>query len=155
MKTVKIAIIVVCFLAASLVLIMQLGGGDQGRTRDITHFWFFDTQTKELFTWELDPNITPPVTAPSGGEGVKAHVYGCGGCDGGTWIGYLEKWSAEAKQHIESKGTDQNIMANGHMISNESAEQWHVYNSPEGQDILNAVYKKCSGAKAVKCYPSP
>ncbi len=57
---------------------------------------YYDLQSGELFAYNGDD--MPPVTAPSGGEGV-AHVFACGSCDDqdARFIGYLEKYTDEGK----------------------------------------------------------
>ena len=150
----KIGVIVVCFTVALVVVGMQMVGEDPGGTPDINWYWYYDLQTKELFRGEVGNRKAPPIPAPSGGDGVRAHVYGCGNCDGDTWIGHLEKYGPEAKAHWESHGSDQDIITAGHFTSTEEGKDWHTYLSDEGQAILAEPQNKCpKGVKLVPCRP--
>lgn len=80
---VVLAVVVVGFA------VYRVAGGKRGGSGNLR--WFYDVQTGQLFSH--DGNALPPIAAPSGGEGVRAHVFTCGNCSNAAdrQIAYLEK----------------------------------------------------------------
>jgi hypothetical protein len=89
-----VSVVVVVVLIALSVWITSRQGRVVGPT-------YYDVQTGELFPYRGEE--LPPITAPSGGEGVIAHVFACGSCDDedARFIGYLEKYTDEGKAQVK------------------------------------------------------
>jgi len=94
----KMIIAAAALVIAGLLILRQTGGGGA-----IPEGYYFDTETGKRFgsnTTEL-----PPIKSPSGeGKGVRAQVFACGSCDDATsqFIGWLERYPAEAKTELEA-----------------------------------------------------
>lgn len=93
-------------LAAVGLLVVALGvlfvtqrGPSPGELRD-AYFW--DLEANEPFV--APARAIPPIEAPSGGRGVRAHLHTCGECTADEWFGYLETYTDEAKEHYEREG---------------------------------------------------
>jgi hypothetical protein len=91
-KPVAGVVVVVVLVAASVWI--------ASRQKRVIGPTYYDLQTGELF--EYTGEELPPVVAPSGGEGVVAHVFACGSCDDeqARFIGYLEKYTDEGKAQV-------------------------------------------------------
>jgi hypothetical protein len=83
-KQVVLIIAVIVLLGAGLMMVR--GKGEAGAT---AARWYYDLDTGELVahaTFERSP-----VTLPDGHSAVLAHVYGCGDCEGETFLVYVER----------------------------------------------------------------
>ena len=82
---------------------------------------------------------------PSGGEAVRAWIFANGSCDNHAdrFIGYLEKFTPEARKELESmqgQPIDPAVMVRisekGRLIKLVDDEDWVLAGSEEGQAIL-------------------
>ena len=135
---------VVVLLAALVVVAMQFRSAGPRTALDV---YFWDMQANQAF---VHPgNAIPPVEAPSGGEGVRAHLYTCGECTPDEWFGYLEKYTDRAKQHHEQTG---DIPAEDEQrVRALDGERWMAYYSREGQRIIDAIYAVYDDEHAAPC----
>src|SRR5690242_5471202 len=86
-------------LGLTLFLIAAIWGGYQAYASRVSRHrhnpapmaWYLDLKTQDRFAALAGPR--PAAVSPSGGEGVRAHVYACGKCPGNTeqWVAYLER----------------------------------------------------------------
>lgn len=90
--------VVVLVVALGVVFFQQRGPGYGGASE--VYFW--DLEREEPFPHSVD--VIPPIEAPSGGRGVRAHLYTCGECNPAEWFGYLETHTEEAKRIYEEEG---------------------------------------------------
>ncbi len=141
----RTALIVLC--AAILILatmrVTRFLGGTQA-SANATHY-FYDMDNGDLFVMNA-ANATPPVVAPSGGEGVLAHVFSCGSCDAADErnIEYLRKCTPEAKALLDDRPRGQEIMPQmmqaiqtGWLVSADLGKTWIAQNSPAGDRIMH------------------
>lgn len=145
-------LLVVVLLALSVVIFSRSrpskGGGDQR--------WFYDLQAGKLFAHSV--RNLPPVTAPSGGEGVLAHVYACGECtEAQRTVVYLEKYTDAGKAWAIDTPTDQEGAINtGHLIgllSDTGEVTWVVAESRDGNAITERIGRLCPDQRPTPCRP--
>ena len=148
-------------LAALITLYSVYFADDEDEPFRVRKLWFYDLNTSELF--DVPVKTHPPIEAPSGkpfeGEpaGVRAYVYGCGSCDE-TFIGYLEKYTPEAKKiHDESEKHDSNTVGKarqeGAMLRRVDKGPWVRNNSPEAGQIKVETVARCGKERVHTCYP--
>lgn len=74
-----IAVVAMVVIVAAIFWMMRSGlGGSAESDQSHRNIWLYDLNTGSLFA-SNGPAIAP-TTAPSGGQGVYAHVYACGQC---------------------------------------------------------------------------
>lgn len=127
--------------------------GDAGLS--VTNKWYYDLQSHQLVS--VGPDIgRPPVTLPSGGEAVEAHVFACGSCESETFIGHLERWSDEAKAYFDNPTDTPLDPATMQLVAAppvDGAEpQWVSVNGPEAIAIVDTA-SRCAAGNIVQCYP--
>lgn len=86
----------------ALALGVLLAGAWPTRAGGPAEVYFWDLETNEPFAGQGD--AFPPLTAPSGGVGVRAHLFTCGECEPDEWFGYLETYTDEAWAYFEEEG---------------------------------------------------
>lgn len=86
-------------------------------TEAVSPLWYYDVEAARLIRHE---DLLPPITV-NNRELVRAYVFSCGDCGDATkrYIGYVEKFSGEAKRLLESQ------------------ERILCYMGPRGLDRLN------------------
>lgn len=150
----------VLIVLASVYIVIQLltPRGGVAKPPEATAF-YFDMKTKQEFIAIADP--TPPIAAPSGGDGVRLYKMGCGDCSN-PFRAYLQKYDSEV--HALAKALEQNPdaappelgaqnlqreealekIADGLMVAApDKPDEWVRANSDEGQAIVAAAEKKC------------
>jgi hypothetical protein len=112
--------------------------------------WFYDLKAAKLYA--ADARAIPPMQAPSGGRGVRAHVFACGLCDAPDVekvIAYLEMFTPAGKQQIDiffqtappefnlqSFNTQvMGVFPNDHLVSHPANIAWHAADSSEAIEI--------------------
>lgn len=168
-------------IGAVVVLVLCLGAimcqlRGPSRPSGPIDLYFFDTNAGTLFTASSDQY--PPIPAPSdtgtGTSGVRAHVFGCGGCpgdldgmtpgeveDAGAFIGYLERYTEEAKAALEqSRGSDHIDSAMMYEMNLDTevrevgSDQWVSGMDARGTDVYDRVRERCEGQeRAEACRP--
>lgn len=100
--------------------------------------YYYDLGTQKLF---VDSSLkNPPITAPSGGEGVLAHVYTVGRDDQKV-IGFLEKLTPELKRKLDQAGAGSSVVPPGklersRLIRRVADEQWFPMDSEQAKKIV-------------------
>ncbi len=85
----------VLIVGIGLIVVRGAGGPDRRGAPAPQSNYFYDLGTGELFTQPVA--ALPPVTAPSGGEGVRAFVFTCGECTPSQLVvGYLQRLNEKA-----------------------------------------------------------
>jgi len=148
----KISISSVCLILIVTMLWLAMPSSDKEKITDTDKAWFYDLNTKKLFT--ADKMSFPPVNAPSGPlpdgrpAGVLAHVltFDLTGKDKSQqFIGYLEKLTDKGKQEWQdalANGTLAKMnWAAGRLIKKVEDEKWLKADSPEGIKIRTQAYK--------------
>lgn len=160
-KGVAIATIVVLLCATAWIAIRNSNTTASGQV------FYYDLATGELFGG--DPTANPPIDAPSGpGSGVRAMVYGCGGCSAAKrQTVYLMTYSQEARDAMAS-AEDQlkegiavspelaSAIARGQQVASvpETGEvQWVSSTSPEGMALMNTSKDLCQDQTPIACFP--
>ena len=127
------------------------------RTVDV---FFMDTADGSLFIDKSDQ--LPPITAPSGMQGVRAFVFACGDCgdEANRFVGWLETYTPEAKKAIETPavgpegGMDNyEVIENGHLVASPKSKQWMMANSEQGFKIMDSVLSQCPDQAPKPCFP--
>jgi len=144
--------------------------------------YFLDLNTREIF---VGPGYISPVEAPSGDRpdgglaGVRATVYTCGDPldpigltpeelrDLGGGVGYVSKYTPEAREAIEERRTrsfedgdpqlirlTQAIRA-GHLVATLDAERWYQADTREGFEITTAWRDACETGRPKRMRPDP
>lgn len=165
-QNVKILVAVVLLVIAGVVIVRSRGGSSGSA---IAGEMYFDVQSGELFIGPLD--ALPPVSAPSGGEGVRAVVYGCGSCDDPLvgHVAYLIKYSDEAKREIQSLRQQaqsappeesgallaeaDSYLTLKRMIAPPDAAQWQLDDGTVVDRLLATVRQRCGSDDLVPCRP--
>ncbi|NBC11175.1 MAG: hypothetical protein GVY24_05485 [Planctomycetes bacterium] len=173
MVTIGAVVVLVLCLGAIMCQVREPSGGQGGAVQ----LYFLDEGTGMLFTAESKQQ--PPIVAPSdtGGStsGVRAHVLSCGDCPGnldgltreevqaqGAFIGYLEKYTPEAKAAMEQamSGEEPDIaimyeMDKGKLMRMPDSDQWIDANSERAVDVHIANREQCPGdVRPRQCFPN-
>lgn len=90
--------VVVLVVALGFVYLQQRGPSYTGPSE--VYYW--DLEREEPFSHAV--GAVPPIEAPSGGQGVRAHIFTCGECNPAEWFGYLETHTEQAKRFYEEEG---------------------------------------------------
>lgn len=150
MMYVLIGIVVIVILMGLFVVIPRA----QREGPEPEFNYFLDTSTGELFSVSsIEP---PPVSAPSGGVGLRAYVFSCESCDepDSRFVGYVERFTREARikrrealERIQMGFDDETseiLLAEsetGRFIRRPDEAQWYAADSPEATAIMESV--KC------------
>jgi|GEM_PF-6490838 len=132
-----VAVIAIAITASAIVFVFVRDG-----RANVRQTWFYDVGSSSLFAYT--GAAIPPVTAPSGQAGVRAHVYACGECSESTRrILYLE--TLDPKQ-------------NKTMVADPSVVplQWYALDSNEGINItasLEQLLNECTEGNLKMCAP--
>lgn len=146
----------IAIAAAILVIaLFFLTRGGNVPVRNMHHGYFYDLQTSEVYHY-TGSNVAP-VTAPSGGVGVRAWVFSCESCENteSHFVGYLQKYTEQAKTVLDAgrqpEGDIEAMMLLRLPEGDESS--WVTRNSAQGQQIRDAVVTHCPSANAYNCLP--
>ncbi len=144
---------VTLFVIAVGILLYTSGVFRGARPTTSDQFYFYDMKAQKLFA--AKSTLIPPITAPSGGQGVVAQVYACGDCSAGQFVGLLQKYSPAAKQAIEG-GLPPNP-AGDLVCMPEPGSEWVPADSPQGQTLrlaaVAAARAHCKGREPRRCFP--
>lgn len=130
--------------------------GCKGSRKGPAPRWYYDVQTGEQVPFSS--SLRPPVTLENGHQAVRAHVYGCGNCDGDTFISYVERFAPDAPPMPTEKPEGPiDIDAGKELaLSPQSAGgklDWVPHNSQAAQQILGSARNKCGNTKPKLCMP--
>lgn len=146
-QTMATLIVVGILVVAMGVIAMQMRSPGAGRA-PVVYFW--DMDRGEAFTAR---RAVPPIEAPSGGEGVWAHLFTCGECTPDEWFGYLEKYTDEAAAVLRHEPADleagpgltedwQFLRENQSVRSLDNGP-WVRHYSREGERIREQINDRC------------
>jgi len=147
-KNSVVAIIAVIILIAAIVLIARNMSGGFGSGETFGHVFWYDTGSKELYG---APAALPPITAPSGSEGVTAYVFAKGSCDnaGDRFIVYLEKYPDKEAVMNAPTMVERAPLMEQRLIRREDDADWVEASSDEGVAILAEA--DAAGQNGVAC----
>jgi len=150
----------VAIIIVGLAAIIKYGAGNSTGTAPATTGWFWDVEDKAAFVDEAT-NISP-FKRPNGHTAVRLHYFSCGDCTKEQrFVGYMEKYTDEVRDKLEKsrKGEitdgfyEEEQMAG--LLYSKDGETWFSAQSPEGQMLVSATYKKCPDRKQLQyCPPS-
>ncbi len=154
---VGVCIAIVAFIAVALLLRAQSSNPASAGQR-----FYYDVTSGELVGFKADQPL-PPVTLPSGNQGVLAHVFACGDCSSEQFIGYLEQYTDAYKQAVTVDVTNMDGPAlapmSGHMVAadpNGGQPQWIESTSMQGSQVMRAASIRCDAQgtdRAMECVP--
>lgn len=117
--------------------------------------YFYDMDTGKLYVDSAMKN--PPTKAPSGGEGVIAHVFTCAdpADESKRFIGFLEKYTPEyQKTRDQGQAMLPSMAARHQLIRAPEGGDWVPLDSEGGQRILAALAaRRKPGENMVSCVP--
>jgi hypothetical protein len=102
----------------------------------------------------------PPVTLPSGNQGVLIYMFACGDCENDAFAGYLEKYTDAYRR---AASVDPAMSSGpvptpdyGHLVAavpeNGAAVQWFEMASVQGANLVRSVRQRCDG-RPTTCIP--
>lgn len=137
-----------------LAVVIAMRGGN-AEVRDLNHGYFYDLQTNDVYLYTGD-NVAP-VTAPSGGVGVRAWVYTCDNCDdeAAQFVGYIQKYTDDAKAAMDAGDTPEGDVESKILLRlpEGDEESWVPRNSEDGRRIRESVDSRCPDGRAQLCRP--
>jgi len=180
-----VAAVLILMFALAFTMYQLSSEGAGGRM--IRSWYYYDLGSGSLFVGDVSSYA--PIGAPSGtieykGEeqqaGMKAYVIACGACESsldgmslqeirqtGAEIAYLEKFSVEAKQHLEAmegKGMTMPMMMEdpammGRLVAEAPEEpgmypEFYNLATPSAQMLHQAFLEECpDGSRPTQCVP--
>lgn len=123
--------------------------------------WFYDLTTGTLFKSQAAQ--MPPIDAPGGvGKGVRAYVYGCGGCsDAQRKLVYLETYTEDARQYLNDpvEGMPPDTVERGTLAAippETPGGEVEWFNGLTGAylQIISQHENMCDGNPAIACTPA-
>jgi hypothetical protein len=156
-KFFKITLSVALLAGAGFVVFKWMHRNDDDKP--VEHMWFYDLNTKKRFI-ALATEV-PPIKTESGetadGEsaGVRARVYGCGGCDESKqFVAFLEKYTPEAIEAMSDDNPDHIKAMQGLVVAHPDRLEWVNPNGGEARQIKVDAAARCpDGVRAKPCYP--
>ncbi|HCD32286.1 MAG TPA: hypothetical protein DER01_07745 [Phycisphaerales bacterium] len=138
---------------------LPLGQAKPKNNHRVVDVYFMDTADGSIYVDKSDQ--LPPVTAPSGKDGVRAFVFSCGDCgdESSRFVGWLETYTHEAKKAIMTpvaadNGVDNyELIENGHMVADPASKKWVKVNSEAGFKIMDQIQNKCGNNAPKPCFP--
>ena len=131
--------------------------------------WFYDLNTGQLFPGPR--GAIPPIDAPSGPlpdgtpAGVRAHVFGCGGCDPkNRTIAWLETYTVQERDQLTPppitslKAEDikpfMPAVQFSPRVKRVDGTAWVSKDSPEGAILIRSALPQCpDGSAPRECWP--
>lgn len=146
-----------------LVLLLVIGSqmiGSKSKAASAPR-WYYDLDTNELVphaTFE-----TAPITLPNGHSAVLAHVYGCGNCDGDTFIAFIERFDPSAPNRPNPNAK---VESNPNAADSSQGRQiaadpkttggkplWIAHDSPQAATIGGGASPCSQGQRSRQCRP--
>jgi len=132
--------------------------GRQIRSARDADTWFYDIDADRLFIAPATSN--PPIVAPSGGEGVRAHVMACGRCTRRRrFISYLSKYTPEVKEALEKMDETDGVhfdevwYESTELVSRKEPIEWVPAESEEANAIYESIHTHCEPGRISYCTP--
>lgn len=147
---VLLALIAVCW---GYIILRASGTSILGGNR----VYFLDLQTADLF--DAPANSKSPMTAPSGGEGVRAYVFACGSCADASqrFVAYVEKFSEQAAAELKRPTAERNmeVYEKGHLVAAAPVQgiqpQWLSIDHRGASQVTESPWQRCDDAE--ECTP--
>ena len=153
-KNPVVAIVAVIVIIVAIIFMLRGGGKDLGSS--VPQVNWYDTGTNELYGVKPTGNEFAPMPAPSGKDGVVAHVFSCTSCTdkASRFIAYLETYTAEDKAALADRsgppGARHAIMNNS-LVRGENDTEWVLKSSPDGQALVSSAEAQCAPQQASAC----
>ena len=139
-----VTVVAVVVLAVALIFIFRQSAGSGGPQAGNANW--YDMGTGELYGgFKMGEADLPPITLPSGNEGVMAKVFSRTSCDikADRFIGYLEKYTEKGKVAMKAAksqdtldiGTVQHVSMNERLVMRPGDEEWVVAGSDDGRAV--------------------
>lgn len=165
MRQYQAVVLGVCGVVLVLAAVIAFTGGGSSTAQSLneTDVWFYDLESKEWFI--ASSHDVPPITAPSGGVGVRAFVYGCGDCsEPNRFIGYLARYTPDARplmaEYIQRAGAgdpDAELLLEqaqaGLEITSPDTLEWRLASSSDAHEVFGAYAERCGSQPRVACSP--
>lgn len=157
-------VVTVVLIGVAVALVLARGStGPQQYAENGTYY--MDMTSGDLFVAGAD--ATPPVAAPSGGDGVRAHVYSCSSCsESNREVLYIEKLTDKARTLTASDDAEDAKpltpmqmaqVQTGILVATPATggtePNWVSASSEEGMALIDKAQKHCSGKAAKRCNP--
>ncbi len=155
-----VVILVICLGAILFQLRPNTGA------RGPVDVFYFDLNTNQLFSASAAsqfPPIQSPTDTGSALSGVRAMVFSCTDCKKKDthFIGYLERYTLEAKQKLEEQANMQEPMYedmygldNQREVKRVEDTTWTNAQSPEAEQMMSGMFSQCEpGARPRQCFP--
>jgi hypothetical protein len=125
--------------------------------------FYLNVDTGEIEVFNAQSSL-PPVKLPSGSNGVLAHVFACGDCDGGEqFVVFLEKYTDEYRQAATAEVSDNMAPITtpvvGHHVAilpEDGADiRWVEMTSAEGARVARHGIERCDNrsGRPTECLP--
>jgi len=109
--------------------------------------WYYDLASGKTEAVQTD-GVPGPRPLSSSAMGVPARVFSCAQCDGETFIGYIEKYTAE-----ESGGTPGFARMVAAVPKQGEEPKWFAAESAQGSQVTRAPQQRCGGEAYRECRP--
>jgi len=147
---------IACLVLGVALLVMR-ASQPTGAALDQGQVYFYDLGAKQLYA---AANAWPPVTAPSGEEGVAAYVYACGECtEGNRTIGYLTRFDEAGKAMLGSGKVSAETLTEAEdkhkvigLIARDGKVNWVPVTEGAAVDLVVNVHGLCPG-RHKQCTP--
>ena len=164
-KAILAAVLVLILIGSTIAVVMQ---SCSRRSPPVnTSDWYYDLNTGQLFAGPR--RSVPPIDAPSGPlpdgtpAGVRAHVFGCGGClPKQQTIAWLETYTVAQRDLLRPRPTPPGELPKpfmpkvqiAPMIKRPGDAAWVNQATDDGRELLASVLPKCPGDMAPQeCWP--
>lgn len=131
--------------------------------------YYYDLNTGKVFTASAKSHS--PIQTDSGAHadnlpaGRKIYIFSCGGCgqyDGktldeiradGAIPGWLEMFTAEAKNLLEQGSTSTDIIMAGQLIKDVDGGRWMSQMTSTASNLISNIRQACNGSEPNPCHP--
>lgn len=158
-----VIVLVIVALVGAVVMVMRRDDGPQ-----FEQGYYYDLTSRDLFVAEYDQQSS--VISPTGGTGVRAHVFSCSTCDdeASQFVGRLERYSDEAEQLLDQLATVSDPQKRNELNAQIAQEitialprdasedlQWYAVESADGMRVMEHAAQQCNaeGGQLQVCSP--
>jgi hypothetical protein len=150
-KAMILGVVIVILLSGGIMVGISSysSGYADGYTR-----WYYDLETGEQVQFTTLEG--PPVALKNGHQAVIAHIYGCGGCSGDTFVGHLERFdpTLDKTKRFEGTTTGTGVQFALAPEAKGGEIQWFDRDSRDGFRVKETYREKCqAGNYARECIP--
>jgi hypothetical protein len=148
----------VLVLAACVAVVVSFGGGGRKPPMGDRVVYWWDLEANAPFTASTANKA--PIPAPSGGQGVIAHLFTCGKCTPDEWFGYVETYADEYHEAVRTGALadmdySERMEFETYAVLIRSLEggDWVPKEGVQGQAIDAEVQSRCRPQPASYCRP--